>query len=223
MHELKQHNCLVIFHLANCPPFAWEVIPWAILKDFKFAAYCSSLILEAKGGINFLNGSSARVIFPQKIASLCIQSTQQKARKIQASFLTFWSKIHPKGLKLALEGNLTPTGLEWLICVARFTHASQKLSLWLPHFDWLLLTNFLNNNCFKADLVGDNCLNCCGSRTQSMTSCQHEAIYVLKCPYQQSTAESFSVDNLPNVVHCFFISFTGLKRWMKLQSEQAEL
>lgn len=98
-----------------------------------------------------------------------------------------------------------------------------ELSLWLPHFDWMLLTKFLNNNCFKADLVGDNCLNCCGSRTQSMTSCQHEAIYVLKCPFQQSTAESFSVDNLTNVVHCFVISFTGLKRWMKLQSEQAEL
>ena len=40
-----------------------------------------------------------------------------------------------------------------------------------------------------------------------MTSCQHEAIYVLKCPFQQSTAESFSVDNLPNVVHCFFYQF----------------
>ena len=41
----------------------------------------------------FWKGSSARAIFPQKIASLRFQISQQKGRKIHASSRTFLLKI----------------------------------------------------------------------------------------------------------------------------------
>ena len=53
----------------------------------------------------FWKGSSDGEIFPQKIASLCFQTSQQKGRNGHASSRTFRSKIHPKGLELALEEN----------------------------------------------------------------------------------------------------------------------
>ena len=46
-----------------------------------------------------------RTDFPQQIASLHFQTTQQKARLLHASSSTFRSKIHPKGPLLALEEN----------------------------------------------------------------------------------------------------------------------
>ena len=45
--------------------------------------------------------------------------------------------------------------------------ASQKPSCWLPLFDWMSLTKWLNNNWFKEDLVSVYCL---------ATSSQKEAI-----------------------------------------------
>ena len=47
----------------------------------------------------------ARVIFPQKIALLPFQASQEKCRKIHASSRTFRSKIRPKGPKLTLQEN----------------------------------------------------------------------------------------------------------------------
>ena len=47
----------------------------------------------------------ARVIFPQKIALLPFQASQEKCRKIHASSRTFRSKIRPNGPKLTLQEN----------------------------------------------------------------------------------------------------------------------
>ena len=88
----------------------------------------------------FWRGSSPGAIFPHKIASLRFQTSQQKGRKIHASPRTFRSKIHPKGPELALQENYNPTVFERSKCVAWFIHASQKMSRWLPLFDWMWLT-----------------------------------------------------------------------------------
>ena len=53
----------------------------------------------------FLKASSAGAIFPQKIAWLRFQTSQQKGRKNHASPRTFRSKIHLNGPELALEEN----------------------------------------------------------------------------------------------------------------------
>ena len=50
-------------------------------------------------------------------------------------------QIHWKSLEVALEGNWNPTVFEPSKCVAWFIGASQKLSHWLPLFDWMLLNN----------------------------------------------------------------------------------
>ena len=48
-----------------------------------------------------------------------------------------------------------------------------------------------------------NFLSCCGSLSIMNTM---KTIQDTKCPFQQSIAELFSVDNFPNVVHHFFQS-----------------
>ena len=53
----------------------------------------------------FWKGSSAEAIFPPKIVSFRLQTSQQKGRKLHASPRAFRSQIHPKCSKLALEEN----------------------------------------------------------------------------------------------------------------------
>ena len=68
-----------------------------------------------------------------------------------------------------------------------------------------------------------NFLSCRGSLSIMNTM---KMIQDTKSLFQQSIAELFSVDNLPNVVYHFFqsaISFTCLKRRMMLRGEQTEL
>ena len=61
-------------------------------------------------------------------------------------FETGLLKIHRESPKVALEENWNPTVFFLSKCVARFIGASQKLSQWLPLFDWMLL----NNKCWPS-------------------------------------------------------------------------
>ena len=102
---------------------------------------------------NFLNGSSAGVFSPEN----CIAPLSNFAakRSKDSPFLSYHTIENPP----KRPGSQTdPRVFERSKCVARFTRTSQKPSRWLPLFDWMSLTKWLNNNWFKADLVSDYCL-----------------------------------------------------------------
>ena len=112
------------------------------------------ILVEGQGRNLYFERVQRRSDFSPKITSLPIQTLQQKGPKIHPSPRTFWSKIHPKGSELALEEN-NLTVFERSKCVARFIRASEKSSRWLPLFDWMSSTKWLNGNWFNADLLSD--------------------------------------------------------------------
>ena len=93
-HSLCVTDCFFFMVNVFDLPFAWAIaIYWKTWQKRK--PWLKSL----------WHPEFARVIFPQKIALLPFQASQEKCRKIHASSRTFRSKIRPKGPKLTLQEN----------------------------------------------------------------------------------------------------------------------
>ena len=100
-----------------------------------------------------------------------------------------------------------------LVCYSLACNAGVKVSI--PGS----IHQVLARNLIKGNTISFHALDRCRSRINTMKTIEDTK-------FQQSIAELFSVDNLPNVVYHFFqsaISFTCLKRRMMLRGEQTEL
>ena len=89
-------------------------------------------------------------VFPPENHTVPVSNYSSERLSDLHFFSTSQSKIHPNSSWLAFKENYNPTVFEHSKCVARFIHASQKLSCWLPFFDWMsLLNKWLNKNQLK--------------------------------------------------------------------------
>ena len=151
-NELLKLKCWITLTAICCRPFASKVVLWAILKDFEFAVYCSL------GGILVLKGLQRRSdFFPRKSHRSAFKLCSKKVE----SFSLYHPIENPSKRTGASARRKLKSRFKRSKCVARFIGASEKSSRWLPLFDWMSLTKWLNSNGFKADLVSDSSFKTC--------------------------------------------------------------